>query len=229
MGAVGLFLAEVEIFECPDIAVGDDGYGGGEVDFADGMPVDGWLIALGFCSGVNGEPRCTGFLNHFGIFIDGFDAVPPESDFYADGDILGDGLADGEGDIVDSLGGAKDRCAAIVAVHGGRGAAEIDIDGGGSGGHGVNGGGRHEVGVAAKDLDLYGESGDGLGLGCEFGDIAGEDFCGEGVIPDADEFGDGVGECFLGALECAHGGIGDAIHGGEDECGAVREKHCAFP
>lgn len=130
---------------------------------------------MGFGAGVDGKPGCTGFLDHFGVFVDRFDSVPAESDFDADGDFWGESIADGFGDFVDSFRAAEDGCPAIVPVDGRGGAAEVDIDAGRSGQDGVLGGDCHAVGVAAEDLDLDGEAGCGFGVGSEFGDVADED------------------------------------------------------
>lgn len=176
---------------------------------------------MGFRAGVDSEPGCSGFLDDFCVLVYWFNAIPSEANFDAHGDLFGDGIADGFGYFVDSLRAAEDGCSAIVAIDGGGGAAKVNVDGVCSGEDSVDSGGCHMVGIAAEDLDLDGESRDGCCIRCKFGYIADEYFFWEGMIADANEFGDGVCECALCALECAHGGICDAVHGGKYKCGLV--------
>lgn len=59
----------------------------------------------------------------------------------------------------------------------------------------------------------------------ELRDVAVEDADREGFDADAQELGDGVGEGAERALEGAHGGVGDSVHGRQDERGDVGVEH----
>src|SRR5262249_13656295 len=148
-----------EVFEGPDVAVGDDGGTELVADFADGGPVDGRIVALDPRAGVDGEPGRSAFGGHGGIFVGRVGLIPTQPKVRRDGDFGWDGLADGGDDVADAAGGFEEGGSAVVSIHGGSRAAEIDVDAGGSGFDGVEGRLGHVFGVAAEDLDLDGEAG----------------------------------------------------------------------
>lgn len=127
--AAGFVLTAVEVFESPNVAVGDDGDVEGLPDFADAGPVNRWGVALDSGAGVDGEPGGTALGGHFGVGEDVVDVFPAESQLGGDGDLWGDGVADGLDDVADSGGVVEEGGAAVVSVDGGGGASEVDVYG----------------------------------------------------------------------------------------------------
>lgn len=151
-----------------DIAVGEDGAGHvldghanevmadlGAVHVGDGAAMDGEEV-----DGVAGE--------------EGEEAFPsggvgePDTSLDGEGDEV-DGIAEGAEDGVDACGFAEESAAGALAVHDGRGAAEVEVDGGDRELLELAGGGGECDGVVADELSDGGSAGgvEGEGLTTE--------------------------------------------------------------
>jgi hypothetical protein len=128
MDARRLFLAGPKILDRPDFSIGDDRDRKTPGNATDRFPIGGWGVALGFGSSVDGDPRSASRLHSLRILVNSLGVVESQAEFGADGKVGRHHITDRPDDVFDALWKAEQGGPSVISIHGGCGAAEIDVD-----------------------------------------------------------------------------------------------------
>ena len=186
-------------------------------DFIDPAPMRRRAVAFDFGARVHCQHRCAGLGDGIGIFQCQIFVFKTQTHFRANRDMFGHALPHGGNDMVNALGRLQQHRAALMFVHRGRGAAEIQINLMRAQSDRHQRVFQHHFRIAAQHLHHAGNAGMGFVGCCDFRHMAQPRCPRMYRVGNPHKFADAFVITADSGQQIAHDKIAQALHGRQHE------------